>query len=75
MTWNYRVIREMSDTTAMYTIREVYTDPSGLSAAADAPYGESLDELRDDLTAMLRALDKPVLAWDGTALVEVAHAE
>ena len=62
--WNYR-IREYQeeDGTPHYEIIEVYYDatgnPNGWAEAAP-PHGDTITELRDDLMAMLEALELPV---------------
>ena len=61
--WNHRVTRSTTDAGTVYEIREVYYigDRIGWTQDASAPYGETLDELRQDLERMLAALDKEVL--------------
>lgn len=66
MTWNYRVIkRTNSDPEAEYLqIHEVYYDDEGQIEGwtkAVAPGGVDPQELRRDLAAMERALEKPFL--------------
>lgn len=62
MSWNYRVSEEEGE----FFIREVYYDKDGKpdlhSVFAIAPSGESLEDLRWDLEAMLAALDKPIIS-------------
>lgn len=63
-TWEYRVFRSRysleGGIETSYTVREFYYEPTGWSSPT-WPVGETLDELRDDLKAMVRALDKPVI--------------
>lgn len=64
MSWRYRVIQTDTEDCLLFRIHEVYTDADpGLTWTEEAmePMGETLDELRSDLEAMLRALDEPVL--------------
>lgn len=63
MSWTYRVIQTDTEDGPLFRIHEVYTEPKGLSWTEEAmePMGETLDELRSDLEAMVRALDEPVL--------------
>lgn len=65
MSWNYRVIEHHdTDGNPYYQIHEVYYDPSDvISWSVDAiePLGESVEDLREDLEAMLAAFHKPVL--------------
>ena len=62
MTWDYRVLKEGD----RYWVGEVYYDgdtPEMYSGPFE-PYGESPDELKDDLEKQLRAFDKEILeAW------------
>lgn len=63
MSWTYRVIRTDAEDGSLFRIYEVYTEPAGLSWTEEAmePMGETLDDLRSDLEARLKALDEPVL--------------
>lgn len=67
MTWSYRVIR-FED--GQHLVHEVYydDDDSIISASAEpiAPYGESVEEIRKDLSKMTEAASKPVI--DASAL-------
>lgn len=62
--WNYRVTYD-DDVLPHYEVREVYYDDDGAVAGWTeqpmAPFGENLDELRDDLAKMQEALNRPVL--------------
>jgi hypothetical protein len=76
MSWNYRVVMTVEDGEKTYAIHEVFYDekgvPEGWSADPCKPFGESPQELRDDLMHMWRAFDKPVLTEAHTPrLVEV----
>jgi hypothetical protein len=66
--WNYRVIIEDVPDGVAYRLIEAYYDDDGEIrhwTAADRPYGDTLDELRGDLTHMLEALGrKPLTPTD-----------
>lgn len=66
--WNYRVVRQVTESGAVvYEIRDFYYgDNGGLSwgVAPVAPYGETLEELDDDVRAIIRSLSEPVLDLD-----------
>lgn len=61
--WNYRIMT--LDKGATWGIHEVYYDedgkPNGYTENPQEPYGETLDELKNDLLYMLRAFEKPIL--------------
>ena len=70
MTWNYRVIshpswdmsREKGE--RVFRIHEVFSDESGIvgySAQGCQPYGETEEELAQDMKYMNLAFEKPVL--------------
>ena len=67
MSWNYRVMREISMDEEILTIREVYYEPDketlrAYSFEPNYPMStEGLDGLRWTLQAMLEALDKPIV--------------
>ncbi len=64
MSWRYRVIRRVDDNEVGYGIHEVFTLPDNdvtWTAEAVGPFGETLEELSDDLALMQRALSEPVL--------------
>lgn len=71
--WNYRVVRKAYPPAAdgaiehVLGIHEVYYNDSGepqmVTEERMGPHGETLDELRTDLTWMIQALDKPVLEY------------
>ena len=62
MYWDYRVFLEDGG----YTIRTVYYDDRGAIAACaakeTAPFGESVEELQEELNLFLAALKKPVIS-------------
>ena len=62
MTWNYRVFREAKDA---YVIREVYYEEDGsiFACTQDAvkPFGETVEELAQDIKYFKQALKLPVL--------------
>jgi hypothetical protein len=60
MTWDDRVVR----TADGYAIYEVYDDGGGPEARTEdpaSPFGETLEELADDVRYYLAALQQPVL--------------
>ena len=66
MTWNHRVFKTKLPTGEdWFDIRETYygTGPKGISWTVEpcAPGGETIDELREELNRMLRALEYPIL--------------
>lgn len=62
MSWNYRVVRNAEG----LRIFDVYYDsegsPVGTNASPTYVYGESVEDLRDQLMLMLEALKEPVLS-------------
>ena len=67
MTWNYRVVRKYhqgSDETS-YQIHEVYYDGNGnietWTENSVGSFGETVEELREDIRFFLSAFRKPVL--------------
>lgn len=75
--WNYRVVRKLNqehdvegtllDEVYEFTIHEVYYNhegtPRAWSTEPDTPYGESVEELADDLRRMQEAFTRPVLKY------------
>ena len=70
MTWNYRVIShpswDMRDGKGarVYRIHEVFSDETGIigySARGCEPFGETQEDLVQDMKYMNLAFDKPVL--------------
>jgi len=60
MSWNYRVI----ETHSGYEIREVYYrkgEPEATTQGTAGCWGQSLEELKQDLKLIEEALNKPVL--------------
>lgn len=69
MYWNHRVMLHPDGT---YRIHEVFhneDDGVGWTANAIAPQGDTLEELRWELTHMLAALDKPFLLYDPERII------
>lgn len=70
-TWRYVVSYSTGSTNPdvpsegeAWEIRELYPDNGdkfGYTAGPIAPYGETIDELREELLHMLAALDQPIL--------------
>ena len=65
MTWNYRLVKTVhASGDAEYHVCEMYYDEKGnIESWSDPipPYGETPEELEDDLRRMLGALSRPVL--------------
>lgn len=63
--WNYRVVRTEEEQYDSYQLYEVYYDDDGkiegMTENAMQPYGESVEELQNDLEYMMEALKQPVL--------------
>jgi tRNA C32,U32 (ribose-2'-O)-methylase TrmJ len=64
--WNYRVMRHTDAVgRTHYAIHEAYYNDVGEVTAwtnePSAPFGETIEELREELERMLRALDYPVI--------------
>ncbi len=73
MSWNYRLVREIFTRTGQeaetgFHLREIYYndkgEPDSWADRGCSPYGESPEEVRRVLEAMLKALDKPTLDFD-----------
>ena len=70
MHWNHRVVKRTypaPSNETFYQIHEAYygvENKPAITEEPDYPLGESIEELREDLQRMLRALDKPVLDYD-----------
>ena len=70
-TWNYRVLHKIQtgpqgSSVEYYEIHEVYyrdDKPVSISEKPIPPYGEELDELKDDFRRMQEAFSKPVLEY------------
>ena len=62
MSWNYRVIKHAEQ---QFSIHEVYYDeegkPHSMTVDPVSAFGETLEELKDDLLLISVALTKPVL--------------
>jgi len=71
--WNYRAVARYATDKPYYTIRECFYNecddriPRSWSERDSIPFGDSLDELKEDLNMMLLAFNKPVLVeeFDG----------
>jgi hypothetical protein len=65
MSWNYRVLKTEDQHGTHFGIHEVYYDESGrprmYSESPMSPYGETLEELADDLKRFSSAFTRPVL--------------
>lgn len=66
MSWNYRVVKRTDNGLDSYCIHEAYYDdgvPTSISHHHVAPYGETQQELVNDITNFMSALKKPVLLY------------
>lgn len=67
MTWNHRVVHHVNNMGFhFYSIHEVYYTgdiPTSCTADGVAPYGESPEELAEELKRMLVACSKPILDY------------
>ena len=67
MSWNYRVVHSTSEdgSEEFFSIHEVYYNKGGgITAMTEDPchpFGDTLDEFREDLKGMIDALEAPVL--------------
>jgi hypothetical protein len=64
ITWNYRVRKRIALGEDVYEIIEAYYKNDNdvcLWSDAQAPQGDSVDALREDLSLMTSALDLPVM--------------
>lgn len=72
--WDYRAMKRIKNDETIFFVTEVYYEDNGSvvgwTEGKDA-WGENLDGLRQSLTWMLEALDKPVL--DEAVLLEEAE--
>jgi hypothetical protein len=69
--WNYRVMRHSARNSSgqeWFAIHEVFYDDNGTPYAASeeacAAFGETSDELFDDMKRMQSAFDRPILDYD-----------
>jgi hypothetical protein len=67
-TWNYRICKESTKHGVKYEVHEVYYDENnqirGFSKDAIAPFGETPEEVADDLAKMVASFSKGVLDLD-----------
>ena len=62
--WNYRVVKQHSDTYPDYTIWEVYYDDEGSImdwSSNSRVYGETVDELKDEVDKVRAAFARHLL--------------
>jgi len=73
MVWNHRIVKRVyhhaSGDETTYQIHEVYYDeigsePTNITLDPIAPLGETVEELKEELNRMLRALEHPVLNYE-----------
>lgn len=65
--WNYRVLKHTHLNNEWVGIHEVYYDdngePNACSTDPTSPYGETEQELQNDLDLMKKAFEKPVMYY------------
>lgn len=65
MSWHHRVMKKKGEDGEYYKIEEVYYnyDGSVMSWTEDlsCPFADTAEELKEELTMMLKAFDKPIL--------------
>ena len=71
MTWTYRIVRRNYKTGDTYAIHEWYVprdgDEDGIGSITDDPVGvegDSVGDLVENLSCMLRAVNRPVLRYE-----------
>lgn len=68
MTWNYRVVRTVTEDVVEYSVHEVYYDendvPDGVTENPSWPAGETWEEFQADLNSYNMAMLQPVLEYD-----------
>jgi len=83
MTWNYRIISHPpygvvgNEGERTYQIHEVYIDDGkiiGFTEKGMQPFGESMDELRQDFEYMQAAFTKPVLRFEDLESVQFGES-
>jgi len=67
MSWDYRILKRTVGEDTGYGIHEVYYAPDGTpemcSENPSIPFGETAEELADDLLGFAEALKKPILDY------------
>ena len=69
MSWNYRIVRKNNDRFGeeTYQIHECYYWPDQsvrfVSSRGIDPWGESFDELKENMHQMAEAFHRPVVEW------------
>lgn len=73
MYWNYRLVRRVADINGyeipFLSIMEVYYDATddsimGWVDKEVTPYGECIEDIKDDLDFISQACDRPILEYD-----------
>jgi hypothetical protein len=86
MVWDYRMVKRKINGDAIFGIHEVYynsdlpefqTDKdktiSGLTEEACSPFGESLEELKENIKQFTQALEQPILNYDRSFVSETGN--
>ena len=68
MTWDYRVIKHIDEGEVSYQIHEVYYDEDQVIKSwtenSIKPYGETPEELKEDILMQTQAFQKPILEFN-----------
>lgn len=69
MTWNYRVLKHVAGKEEWYQIHDVYynTDDGSIASCsvdAPAPFGETVEELKEELKLMKEAFNAPTIPYE-----------
>jgi len=67
MTWDYRLMKKKVSKEEHFEIYEVYFDKKQnieFVSGPHMPFGDTLQEIKDDIKQMMQALKKPVLDYD-----------
>lgn len=74
MSWNYRVLKRRHGSDVSYGVYEVYYDDEGrvvaCSESATEPYGDTFEELVEDLKLFSVAATQPPLDYDEIVDIE-----
>jgi hypothetical protein len=69
MSWNYRIVVREEGQFLHYGIYEVYYEEDGetirfVSAEPVDPWGDTFEELKDNMHQMAEAFHRPTVDWD-----------
>ena len=60
-TWNYRLFKGDENNLSIHEVYYHQGEPSLYTENPVAPFGESVDEIKEDLEKMLLSFNKPIL--------------